>query len=110
MIEGNPKTVLHDPYSIVLNASTARALFGTTNCLGKMVSVKIESTEELKVTGVFEDLPPNVSIALKFILPFSYFERTAPWVKYAKGNWINNGFERSLNYSRTLTWERLTII
>ena len=93
MIEGNPKTVLHDPYSIVLNASTARALFGTTSCLGKMVSVKIENTEELKVTGVFEDLPANVSVSPRFILPFSYFERTAPWVKYAKGNWINNGFE-----------------
>jgi ABC-type antimicrobial peptide transport system permease subunit len=93
MIEGNPKTILNDPYSIVLNASTARALFGTTNCLGKMVSVKIVNTEELKVTGVFEDLPANVSISLKFILPFSYFERTLLWVRHAKGNWINNAFE-----------------
>jgi ABC-type antimicrobial peptide transport system permease subunit len=92
MIEGNPETILDEPLSIVLTASTARALFGTTDCVGKMVGVKIETTEELKVTGVMQDLPPNISFSFHFILPFTYFERTSPWIQHAKNNWLNNSF------------------
>ena len=93
MIHGDRQTALTDPMSIVLTQSSARALFGRDDVVGKMVSVKIENTEDLKVTGVIEDLPSNVSLSLNFVLPFSYFERTAPWLKFAEGNWTNNSFQ-----------------
>jgi putative ABC transport system permease protein len=56
------------------------------------VSVKIEVTEDLKVTGVISDPPDNVSLTPAFILPFAYFEKHAPWLMYADGNWTNNSF------------------
>ena len=93
MIQGNPKTVLKDPRSIVLTQATARALFGDADPIGKMVLVKIQNNEELKVAGIIADLPSNVSFAFDFILPFSYFEATAPWVEHARTNWNNNSFD-----------------
>ncbi|HYC87559.1 MAG TPA: ABC transporter permease [Chryseosolibacter sp.] len=92
MIHGQPETALDDPMSIVLTESTARALFGTDDVIGKMVSVKIEVTEELQVTGVIADPPANVSIAPAFILPFAQLEKHAPWMVFARGNWTNNSF------------------
>jgi putative ABC transport system permease protein len=92
MIHGNPSTALDDPMSIVLTESTAKSLFGTVDVLGKMVEVKIETTEELKITGVVKDPPANVTIAPAFFLTFAYFERTAPWLQFAQTNYSNNSF------------------
>jgi putative ABC transport system permease protein len=92
MIHGSPETALDDPMSIVLTESTARALFGTDEVVGKTVSVKIEVTEDLKVTGVIKDPPANITIAPAFILPFAQFEKHAPWLMYARENWTNNSF------------------
>ena len=93
MIRGNPDLALSDPRSIVLTRSTATALFGDTDPLGKMVTVKIETNEELKVTGVIADPPSNISFRLDFLLPFAYFEATSVWVQHARDNWNNNGFQ-----------------
>jgi len=93
MIEGNRETVLDDPRSIVLTQSTATALFGDDDAMGKMVQVKIENNEELKVTGIIADPPSNTSFQLDFILPFAYFEATSVWVQHARTNWNNNAFD-----------------
>ncbi len=56
---GQAEKVLDDPNSIVLTVSTAKALFGTEDAVGK--SVKIDNAKELTVTGVLEDVPANSS-------------------------------------------------
>lgn len=93
MIHGNPATALKELRSIVLTQSTATALFGKEDPMGKMVQVKIENNEELKVTGVIADPPVNTTFRPDFILPFAYFESTSVWVQYARSNWNNNAFE-----------------
>lgn len=92
MLYGSSETALDDPRSIVLTQATALALFGNENPLGKMVQVKIENNEELKVTGVIANPPANISFKFDFILPFSYFEATSVWIQYARNNWNNNAF------------------
>jgi putative ABC transport system permease protein len=92
MIYGNLETALTDPRSIILTQSTAKALFGTDDALGKMVQVKIENNEELKVTGIIADPPNNTSFQIDFLLPFAYFEATSVWIQHAKNNWNNNAF------------------
>jgi hypothetical protein len=59
LIKGNAGSVLDDPYSIVLTESTARALFGDQNPIGK--TVRFDNNNDLKVTGVLKDLPANSS-------------------------------------------------
>jgi ABC-type antimicrobial peptide transport system permease subunit len=92
MIQGDPASALDDPRSIVLTQSTAKALFGEENPLGRTVQVKIETNEELKVTGIIADPPSNISFTVDFILPFSHFEAVSNWIQYARKNWNNNAF------------------
>lgn len=46
---------LKDPSSILLSASIAKALFGNGDPMNK--TVKVDNKTDLKVTGVYEDLP-----------------------------------------------------
>ena len=59
-IEGNPNG-LHDPHSIFLSASTAKALFGNNDPIGQ--TLKMDSDLLLKVAAVYQDLPQNTTFA-----------------------------------------------
>ncbi|MCO5272653.1 MAG: ABC transporter permease [Cyclobacteriaceae bacterium] len=57
LLEGNPRTALKEPYSIVLTRSAAQRHFGPANALGK--SLLLDNEKNFVVTGVMEDLPRN---------------------------------------------------
>ena len=91
MLQGNMKNALKDPYSIVLTKATAIALFGSIDVINK--TVKIDNKDNLKVTGVLEDLPGNSSLQFKYLIPFAYMEATQPYVKQARsGSFGDNAF------------------
>jgi len=79
-------TGLQDPTSILLSASTAANLFNDENPLGKML--KLDNSLELKVIGVYEDLPVTSDFKneLRFIAPLE--------IEVKRGNrslgWGNN--------------------
>jgi putative ABC transport system permease protein len=79
LLRGSVGTVLKDPYSIVLTESTAKALFGNEDPLNK--TVRFDNINDLKVTGILKDLPDNSSFGFHFLVPFSFYEQTTPWVK-----------------------------
>ena len=59
-ISGNANTALADPLSIVLTESTAKALFGNTDAINKVV--RVDNRDNLKVTAVIADhLPIQLS-------------------------------------------------
>lgn len=87
LIKGNAGSVLQDPYSIVLTASTAKALFGSADPINKIV--KLDNQNDLKVTGILEDLPGNSTFQFNYLVPFSYYIAIQPWVKQATTNWEN---------------------
>ncbi|HVU99506.1 MAG TPA: ABC transporter permease [Puia sp.] len=89
-VEGDAATALRDPYSIVLTQSGAKALFGSADALNKIV--RYENTHDLKVTGVVKDPPGNSSFQFSFIIPFSYDEQNADWVKQSRTNWGNHSY------------------
>lgn len=92
LLQGNAGTVMKEPYSIILTAATAKALFGNANPINKMV--RFDNQNDLKVTGVLKDLPDNSSLKFNFIVPFSYFEQTAQYVKQARsGGYGNNSYQ-----------------
>src|SRR5450432_836699 len=69
MLEGS-RAALQDPSSIVLSQSIAKAFFGNKNALNQVL--KIDNKLELKVAGVYEDLPRNTEFyAIKFLLPWT---------------------------------------
>jgi putative ABC transport system permease protein len=79
LLRGSVGTVLKDPYSIVLTESTAKSLFGQEDPIGR--TVRFDNLNDLKVTGILKDLPHNSSFSFRYLVPFSYYELTTPWVK-----------------------------
>ena len=92
LLQGNPGTVLKDPYSIVLTESVAKALFGNENPINK--TVRFDNRDNLTVTGVLKDVPANSSLQFKYLVPFSYLEQRDTNVKANRTSGFgNNGYQ-----------------
>jgi putative ABC transport system permease protein len=92
MLKGDYATALKEPASILLSESVAKVLFGDKNPLNKII--KIDSKNNLKVTGVFEDIPFNSDFYdVKFYLPWSAYLAEQSWVKESQQQWSNHSFQ-----------------
>ena len=70
LIEGNPKTCLRDPHSIVLSEDEAKKQFGTRQAMGKTVMMKDEDDFiPYTVTAVAKKCPQNSSIKFEILVP-----------------------------------------
>ena len=81
---------LKDPYSIILSASIAKAIFGDRDPVNEMM--RINNKTDVKVTGVYEDLPLNSHFTQnKFFAPFDLWVMENDWVrKRAATDWANH--------------------
>ncbi|MBO9561126.1 MAG: ABC transporter permease [Niastella sp.] len=66
LLRGDKDQALRAPYSIVLNETTATALFGMQDPIGKMV--RFDNSHELKVTGIMKDVPANSTLQFNYIV------------------------------------------
>ena len=80
-LHGDPKTALRDTDSVTLSRSEAMRLFGTEAALGRTITtVRGDRKVDLRVTGVFEDLPKNSHMDLGMVRRFnSAEEEDCPW-------------------------------
>jgi putative ABC transport system permease protein len=86
MITGSAKS-LDDPSTVLLAQSTAKALFGNDNPIGKTVHVDIHT--DYHVGGVYADLPGNTTFAgTDFLLPWNSPDYA--WLA-TDNNWIDHG-------------------
>ncbi len=73
--------------SILLSENSAKKLFGESDPINKIV--KIDDQADLKVTGVYKDLPANSEFKnVAFIAPLDLYLSSRPWM--VKDNWENN--------------------
>ncbi len=84
LLKGNPATVLNDPLSIVMTASTAKKYFGNEDPIGKVIDFNKDLS--LKVTGIAEDVPVNSHLDFDMVVPVSHWQNS-PWFN----QWPNNG-------------------
>jgi len=67
-IEGNTKTALNDPNTVVITATAAKKYFDGVNVLGKIIEVKgDEGTVPYKITAVIKDIPQNAHFNFDFL-------------------------------------------
>ncbi|MBS1933626.1 MAG: ABC transporter permease, partial [Bacteroidetes bacterium] len=89
MLKGTSKG-LDDPSSIMLSETASRAYFGDADPVGKLM--KIDNRIDVKVTGVYEDMPDNASFAhTDFISPWQLMLVSEGWLQ-AKDPWRCNCF------------------
>src|SRR5882724_5385612 len=78
LIDGDVKTCLKEPHSIVLSEDAAKKQFGTTDAVGKIVMIKQDSAfVPFKVTAVSKNCPQNSSIRFDVLLPFKQIDADA---------------------------------
>jgi putative ABC transport system permease protein len=67
MIAGDPSTALKEPNSIVIDETTAKKYFNSTNIIGK--TLVVDNTNYCKITGVIKDIPKQSHFHFHFIRP-----------------------------------------
>jgi putative ABC transport system permease protein len=82
LLNGDPATALNEPHSIVIDETTAKRYFNSTDAIGK--TLELENKQLCKVTAVMKDLPRQSHFHLSFI---------RPWRDSWQGNadqWLSN--------------------
>jgi predicted permease len=93
--------------SIMLSESTADAIFGAEDPIGKIVEVN--SQYDMMVTAVFEDIPFNTSFNdTHFLMPWENYVSTREWVKNAEDHWGNNSFQMFVQIADNTSMEAVT--
>ena len=80
LINGDPKTALEAPYSIVLTETTAKKYFGKENPIGKTIKgIGGRAADgNYTVTGVIKDVPQNSHFSFDVLMSMSSFYQTRP--------------------------------
>jgi putative ABC transport system permease protein len=72
---GDPRTALRNADSVTLSRSEAVRLFGTPNALGRTITtVRDDRKFDLRVTGIFADLPKNSHMDFRMVRRFNSAE------------------------------------
>ncbi|MDO1445287.1 ABC transporter permease [Rhodocytophaga aerolata] len=106
MLEGT-REGLKEPNSILLSESVAKAFFGDASPLGQLM--KIDHRMDVKVTGVYEDLPANSDFAnLGFIAPFDLLVRSDDLEQ--KVGWGNSWFQTLVQIADNADMDKVSAI
>jgi putative ABC transport system permease protein len=107
MLQGNING-LQDPSSVLISASAAKAYFGDTNPLQKLI--KIDNRLDVKVAGVFDDLPNNTSFAgLAFMASWQTYFNNTDWIKNAAEPWRPNAFTTWVQLADNANLEQISL-
>jgi putative ABC transport system permease protein len=88
MIRGSGES-FRDPSTILISTSMAKTLFADSDPIGQIV--KLDNRGELKIGGVYEDLPKNTSFfGTSYLLP--WFNKQNWWNTQTDA-WSNHGCE-----------------
>ena len=72
VIDGDPKTALLEPNSLVITESTAKKYFGEESAIGK--TINYQNMMDMKVTAVMQDVPLNSHFTFNTLCSFSTVE------------------------------------
>jgi len=91
LLQGNPKTALLEPYSVVMTMETARKYFGDEDPMNKLI--RYNNQLDLKVTGIYQPFPENAHIHPAMLVSFNTMKDTLVYgEKLIRTNWGNNSF------------------
>jgi putative ABC transport system permease protein len=68
--KGDAGTALSDPNSIVLTKQLAKNIFGNEDAIGRLI--KIDNSDNLKVTGVLKNIPDNTLFDFEYLTSYEY--------------------------------------
>ncbi len=83
LLEGNPRTALKNPFSVVLTESLAKKYFGDQNPLGEQINIldvyEGDGGNNFLVTGIMEDVPSNTHLPVNLLTSFNNRAHRSNW-------------------------------
>ena len=80
---------LKEIHSILLSESVAKVFFGDDDPMGK--SMKVNNKVDVKVTGVYEDIPESSSLRyMKVLMPWDLYLSQNKWIEKMEDPWGSN--------------------
>jgi len=98
LVEGDPKTALKQPNSLVLTKAIAQKYFGTETPINKIMTVGNDTTA-YKVTGIVEAAPSNSHIQFDVLVSATSDD------DMISTTWLNNGLFTYFRKNRNTTIE-----
>ncbi len=87
-INGNPKTALTQPLSVVLTEKMAKKYFGNDDPMGKLLNM--DNRRDYKVTGVVKEFPENSHFHFDFLGSMSSYDFVE------QQSWLDNSYQTYL--------------
>jgi predicted permease len=97
LLAGEPSAALQEPNSLVISASLAKKLFGSTNVVG--ATVRLDNKDDYKVTAVFKDIPKNSSVRFEYATSVQAYIAKNEWAQ----KWDNNSFRTFITLRQSAT-------
>ena len=83
-IKGSAKDAFEQLHSLVISETMAVKFFGTTDVMGK--TLRVDNKQDYTISGVFKDLPKNVSFRFHWLASFKIYEDQNTWLKHWGSN------------------------
>ena len=91
VLEGDPRTALKEPFSIMLSEEAAKKYFGNEDPVNKIL--KANNQFDVKVTGVYRAFPANAHMHPGVLVSFNTLRDSAVYGEAnLRTNWGNNSF------------------
>jgi putative ABC transport system permease protein len=91
VVQGNPKTALAEPFSVMLTEETAKRYFGHEDPMNKVL--RANNQFDVKVTGIFKGFPANSHLHAGMLISFNTLKDSAVYgAENLRTNWGNNSF------------------
>src|SRR5690606_18096888 len=90
MAEGDPKTALLKPHTVVITQSTAKKYFGDDRAIGQTIVLADDENQPYVVTGVIQDIPANSHFH------FDLFGSMEGYADAKSDSWMYGGFHTYL--------------
>lgn len=78
LLRGNKEEALKNPFSVVMDETTAHKLFGDKDPYGQTVRMTIGKTFDFKVTGVMKNIPSNTVMRTPMLISFASLTQSLP--------------------------------
>jgi putative ABC transport system permease protein len=97
--QGDPKTALADPRSVVMTEQMAQKMFGDENPIGK--TIHVGKDYDFKVTGILQDIPANSHFRFNFLANMDFAKEVGRTVDY----WKNSHFTTYVQLAENVSME-----
>ncbi len=91
VLQGDPKTALKEPFSVMLSEETAKKYFGGDDPMNKIL--RANNQFDVKVTGIYKAFPANSHLHPGMLISFNTLKDSAVYgAENLRTNWGNNSF------------------